>query len=87
MVTLQPFNTIALAAATPTQLVASTMGNYTVQLLNLGPGDLQISSDPAMASFFTLPASMGFPVSIWGPTGIWVSAAEAAEVSAALVPR
>ena len=87
-ITLQPFNTLSLAATTPTQLVASTVGNYTLQLLNLGTGQLEISANPAMpaAASFTLPINTMFQVSIWGPTGVWVQATQAGTVSVALVP-
>ena len=88
-ITLQPFNTLSLAATTPTQLVAPTVGNYTLQLLSLGTGELEISANPAMpaAASFTLPMNMLFSVPIWGPTGVWVQATVAGQISVALIPR
>lgn len=86
-ITLQKFNTVDLAAGAPTQLVAGSVGNWTFQLLNLGPGALEVSDDSGMSSYFTLPVNMSLPVSAWGPEGVWVSAAEAGQVSVALLPR
>lgn len=86
-VVLQPFNTLSLAAATPKLLVAPSAGNFTVQMLCTGTGPVLISKDPAFGSAYTLAQQVPFAVSIWGPSGIWVSAAAAESLSVALIPN
>ncbi|HXA25620.1 MAG TPA: Ig-like domain-containing protein [Acetobacteraceae bacterium] len=85
-VTLKPLNTLSLVAATPQWLVGP-LGNYTFQMLNLGTGPVLISESPSFNSSYTLPPQTPFALSLWGPTGIFVSAAAAESLSVALIPR
>jgi hypothetical protein len=86
-VTLKPLNTLSLVAATPQWLVGPMTGHYTVQMLNLGTGPVLISPDPTFSAAYTLPPQTPFAEYIWGPTGIYVSAAAAESLSVALIPN
>jgi len=68
-------------------MVGPLSGHYTVELLNLGTGPVLVSPDPSFNAAFTLPPATPFATYIWGPSGIFVSAAAAESLSVALVPN
>lgn len=90
LVTLKPFNTVALVANTATQLVGPP-GHWYFNILNVGASNVAVSSantvgltDPGS---FLLPPNLSLAPLEWGPTGIWVLAGVAENLSVALVPR
>ena len=87
---LNPYNTITLASGTPQQLTAPS-GHYNLTLFNSSTGSIYLGSSNgvgANATSFTLPTNQSITLTIWGPTGIWVSSGAAAgTVSALLQPR
>ena len=89
-VTLTPFNTVALAAATSTQLIAST-GHWNLTLLNLGAAAVYVKNAATVAAAdpasFALPPNLPMNLVISGPSGIWLLSTAAGTVSALLQPR
>lgn len=87
---LTAYNTIALAASTPLQLTAPA-GHWNLTMYNASAGALYISNANtvgANATSFSLPANQPITITIWGPTGVWVSSGAATgTVSAMLQPR
>lgn len=88
---LNPFNTVALSAATATQLTVAASGHWDLTLLNTGTAPVFIknassvgAADPAS---FTLPQNLPLNLVIWGPTGVWLYSTAAGTVSAMLQPR
>ena len=90
MPVLKAYNSVTLASGTPQQLTAPT-GHYNLTLFNTSTGAIYISdsnSVGANATSFDLPTNMAMTITIWGPTGVWVSSGAAAgTVSAMLQPR
>jgi hypothetical protein len=89
-VNLSAYHTVALAANTPTQLVVPGGGHCTLNILNLGTGNLFISSTntpAANSNSFKLPTGTTIvPIPI-GPGGVWVAADAAGSISVAVIPR
>jgi hypothetical protein len=87
---LGPYNTIALAASTPQQLTGPN-GHWNLTLFNSSAGAIYVSNSNtagANATSFDLPPNLSVTITIWGPTGVWVSSGAATgTVSALLQPR
>ena len=88
--TLNPFNSLALAANAADQLIAGT-GHWNLTLLNTGTAALYVKNaatvGAADTASFTLPPNIPMTLVIWGPTGIWVLSTAAGTVSVLLQPR
>lgn len=88
-ITLQPYNTISLSAGTPTQLVGPLSGHYWIQILNQGGGNVGVADTSAASGgsgAFTLLPNLSVTPYVYGPSGIWVNAAAASQISVALMP-
>jgi len=88
---LGPYNTLTLAASTPTQIISPGGGHCYFNLLNLGTGNLFISNLSNVGNnptSFKLPTGLVLlPIAVYGPTGIWVAVDTAGSISVAVVPR
>lgn len=89
---LNPFNTVPLAAATPTQLITLTPGHWNLVLLNVGAAAVYVKNAATVAAAdpasFTLPPNIPIGLPIWGPgPGVWLLSTAAGTVSALLEPR
>ena len=88
-VQLNPYNNVALAASTPTQLAASS-GWWNLTLIATAAGtyikqnNTVAAADPAS---FPLPANIPVNLVIWGPSGIWALATAAGNLGALLTPQ
>jgi hypothetical protein len=89
--TLNPFNTVGLAAATATQLTIAVSGHWNLTLLNVGTAAVYVKNAATVAAAdpasFSLPPNIPMNLVIWGPTGVWVLSTAAGTVSALLQPR
>ena len=87
-VTLNPYNTLSLAASTATQLILPR-GHYYVQILNLGTGNIFIKGDGTLGTAdpasYKLPVNMSLTPLVSG--SIWVMADAVGTASVALLPK
>jgi hypothetical protein len=89
LVNLKPYNTLALAANTATQLQIVGGGHYYIQILNLGTGNIFIKGDSTVgtgdSASYKLPINMSLTPLVAG--SIWIMADAAGTASVALLPK
>lgn len=89
MPALKPFNTVALAISTATQLTIVGGGHYYMQILNLGTGNVFIKGDSTVnttdPASYKLPINMSLAPLVAG--SLWVMADAAGAISVALLPK
>jgi hypothetical protein len=84
-----PYQSLNLAANTPTQLV-NTVSGFNLTILNTGPGNLYVGSTSAVgpnAASMLIPALQSAPMIVPARSAVWLLADQAGGVSVAAVPR